>query len=125
MTLKKKRPETVVVSVASVADETYTAVVQSAGEVQEVFQAPAQAVQLPHHQGVAAAQVVQSLVESGALGLGTADRVFVALVASDLLQGVELQVQVFVTGGDPGVADTVRGLLFSELDSGVALAVPF
>lgn len=34
------------------SDESYAAVVQSAGEIQEVFHAPAQAVQLPHHQGV-------------------------------------------------------------------------
>ena len=103
------------------ADETYTAVVQTAGEVQEVFHAPAQAVQLPHHQGVALAQVIQRLVESGALGRGAADCVFVDFVASGLLQGVQLQVQVLVPGGDPGVADAVcghGGVLFSKLDAG-------
>ena len=67
------------------ANEPYAAVIQSAGEVQEVFHAPAQTIQLPHHQGVTLAQVVQCLVEAGALGLGAADRVLVDIVASGLL----------------------------------------
>lgn len=85
ITLKKKRPEAVVVSIGE-ADQTNAALVQASGEIQEVLHAAAKTAQLPHDEGVALPEPIQHLGETGAAGLGAAHRVFENAIASRTLQ---------------------------------------
>jgi len=52
------------------AAEPDAAVGESGDGVDQVAQRPAEPVQLPHHQGVAGAQLVQELLEGGPVGAG-------------------------------------------------------
>jgi hypothetical protein len=91
ITLKRKRPEEVVVSMASVRLTNPTPRSFSPpAKSQEVLHAVPEPVQLPHHQSVTLAQGVQSLNETGTGGLGASDRVLVEAVAPGCLEGVEL-----------------------------------
>jgi len=83
ITLKKKRPEAVVVSIESVRLTKPTPrSFRASGEIQKVLHAAAKTVQLPHDEGVVLPECIQCLGETGAAGLGAADRVFKDAIAS-------------------------------------------
>jgi hypothetical protein len=69
-----------------------------------VTQRPAQAVGLPDDQGVAGAELVQELLEGGAVGAGAAGGLGEHPVAAGAFQGVDLEVGLLVGGGDAGIA---------------------
>jgi hypothetical protein len=52
-------------------------------------QGPAEAIKLPHHEGVAGAQLVEQLGEGGAVAAGAAGRLGEDPVAAGLLEGVD------------------------------------
>jgi hypothetical protein len=87
--------------------EPDAAVGQGADGVDQVAQRPAQPVQLPHHQGVARAQLVEDLVQRRSGGQGAAGGVEEDPVAAGRLQRVDLQVGVLVAGRDAGLAEEV------------------
>ena len=65
---------------------------RSAGDgVDQVPQGSAEAVQFPDDQGVAGPQLVQELVEGGAVGAGTAGGLGEHPVAAGAVQGVDLE----------------------------------
>ena len=86
-------------------DQVDVVVVQLLGEVDELFQRPAEAVALGDHELVGGAQPAQRFVE-----LGPAGELARRLVGEDALAAggaecVGLGVGVLVAGGDPGVTD--------------------
>jgi hypothetical protein len=80
---------------------------QAGDGVDQVAQRPAQPVQLPHHQGVAGAQLVQDVVEGGPVGPGAAGGFGEHPVAAGALEGVDLEVRLLVGGGDAGITEQV------------------
>jgi len=79
---------------------------QDAGEVDQVFEGAASTVELGDHELVAAAEVVQGLVELGAGGeLAGGATVDEHTLAPGALERVELGVGMLVAGGHPRVAD--------------------
>jgi hypothetical protein len=72
-----------------------------------VAQRAAEAVELPDHQGVAGAELVQELREGGPVGAGAASGFGEDPVAAGALQGVDLEVGLLVGGGDASVAEQV------------------
>jgi len=89
------------------AAEPDPALGQARDGVDQVPQRPAQPVQLPHHQGVARAQLVQELLEGGPVGAGAAGGLGEHPVAAGAPEGVDLEVRLLVGGGDAGVAEQV------------------
>jgi hypothetical protein len=84
------------------------ATVGQAGDgVDQVAQGPAEMVKLPDDQGVAGAELVQDLLEDGAVGGRAAGGLDKDPVAAGALQRVDLQVWLLVGGGDAGVAEQV------------------
>jgi hypothetical protein len=57
-----------------------------------------QPIKLPHHQGVAGAQLVQDLLEDRAVGAGAAGRFGEHPVAAGASEGVDLEVGLLVGG---------------------------
>jgi hypothetical protein len=80
---------------------------QAGDGVDQVPQRAAQAVQLPDHQGVAGAQLVQQLLEGGPVGAGAAGRLGEHPIAAGAPQGVDLELGLLVGGGDAGIAEQV------------------
>jgi hypothetical protein len=74
-------------------------------DVDEVPQAATEAVEPPHHERVAGTHVVKARVELRALADRPGPDVFEDAGAAGLLERVELQREVLLAGGDPGVAD--------------------
>jgi hypothetical protein len=72
-----------------------------------VAQGAAKPVQLPDHQGVAGAQLVQDGGELGSVGAGATGAVGEHAVAAGLSERVDLEVGVLVGGGDTSVAEQV------------------
>lgn len=69
-------------------DKTYAAFIQNADEVQGVFHAPAQTVQLPHHQGVVWVEDFEGFIESRTFGQRTGEpMVGVEVIAPDQRRG--------------------------------------
>lgn len=81
---------------------------QIVNERQEVSGVASQPVQLPHHHLVLArTQMVEHLVQLGAVGAGSADSVVGEdPLAPGLLQGVQLQLGVLVHRADARISDT-------------------
>jgi hypothetical protein len=76
---------------------------------------PAEAVELPDDQSVARTQLVQELLEDGAVGAGAAGRLGEHPVAAGTLQGVDLELGLLVGGGDAGIAKQVfHGVTVAE-----------
>ena len=82
------------------AAEPDPAVSQAGDGVDQVPQGPAEPVELPDDQGVAGAELVQELLEGGAVGAGAAGGLGEHPVAAGTLQGVDLEVGLLVGGGD-------------------------
>jgi hypothetical protein len=78
---------------------------QAGHGVDQVAKGAAEAVQLPHDQGVTGAQLVQELLEGGAVDAGAAGRLGEHPVAAGALEGVDLEVGLLVGGGDASVAE--------------------
>jgi hypothetical protein len=89
------------------AAEPDAAVGQPGDGVDQMPQGPAEAVQLPDDQGVARPELVQELLQGGAVGTGAAGRLGEHPVAAGALQGVDLELGVLVGGGDAGIAEQV------------------
>jgi hypothetical protein len=85
--------------------EPDAAVSESGDGVNQMAQGPAQSVEFPDDQGVAGAQLVQDLLEGGAVGAGAAGGLGEHPVAASVLQGVDLELGVLVGGGDAGIAE--------------------
>ena len=88
------------------AAEPDAAVGQAGDGVDQVPQGAAQAVELPDDQGVAGAQLVQDLLQGGAVGAGAAGGLGEHPVAAGL-EGVDLELGLLVGGGDAGIAEQV------------------
>jgi hypothetical protein len=73
-----------------------TALSEVGDGVDQVPQRPAQPIKLPHHQGVAGAELVQGLVEDWAVGAGAAGRFGEDPVAAGRGEGVDLEVWLLV-----------------------------
>jgi hypothetical protein len=86
------------------AAEPDAALGQVGDGVDQVAQGAAEAIQLPHHEGVAGAQLVEQLGEGGAVGAGAAGGLGEDPVAAGVLEGVDLELGVLVGGGDAGIA---------------------
>ena len=99
-------PPGVVVSIASWRLRNPIAAVGQAGDgVDQVPQGAAEPVELPDDQGVAGAQLVQELLEGGAVGAGAAGGLGEHPVAAGRGEGVDLELGVLVGGGDAGIAE--------------------
>jgi hypothetical protein len=84
--------------------EPDAAVGQAGDGVDQMSEGAAEAIQLPHDQGVAGAQLVQELLEGGPVGAGAAGGLGEHPAAAGALQGVDLELRVLVGGGDAGIA---------------------
>src|SRR5215831_7265875 len=80
---------------------------------------PAQAVQLPHDQRVAGAQEAQRIIEARA-GFRAAHLVGEYFFAPSFVQGVELEIEILVVGGDTRIADK-HGQSLTKLVSSIRL----
>ena len=113
------------------ADQLDVLVVQLIHDLNEVGDAAAEAVEAPDDEGVAWAEGIEEAVELGALAAAAGSVIGVDAVAAGVLQGVDLQLRVLVSGGDAGVAEahvsqTLRNIRkddciierFSELGNG-------
>ena len=78
---------------------------QAGDGVDQMAQGPAEAVEFPDDQGVAGAELVQELLEGGAVGAGAAGGLGEHPIAAGTLQGVDLELGLLVGGGDAGVAE--------------------
>jgi hypothetical protein len=65
-----------------------------------VPQGTAEPVELPDHEGVAGAPLVQDLYEGGTVGAGAAGGLGEAPAATGVLEGVDLELWLLVGGGD-------------------------
>jgi hypothetical protein len=70
-----------------------------------VAQGAAQSVEFPDDQGVTGAQLVQELLEDGAVGPGAAGGLGEHPIAAGALEGVDLELGLLVGGGDAGIAE--------------------
>jgi hypothetical protein len=68
--------------------------------VDQMAERPAQAVELPHDQGVARAKLVKDLLEDWAVGAGAAGGLGEHPVAARSGEGVDLELWLLVGGGD-------------------------
>jgi hypothetical protein len=89
------------------AAEPDPALGQAGDGVDQVPQRAAEPVQFPDDQGVAGAELVQELLEGGAVGAGATGGLGEHPVAALKFQGVDLEVGLLVGGGDAGVAEQV------------------
>jgi hypothetical protein len=80
---------------------------QSGDGIDQVPEGAAEAVQFPDDQGVAGPQLVEELLEGGAVGAGAAGRLGEHSVAPGTLERVDLELGLLVGGGDAGVAEQV------------------
>jgi hypothetical protein len=80
----------------------------------------AEAVELPDDQGVPGTQLVQQLLQGGAVGAGAAGGLGEHPVAARRSEGVDLELGVLVGGGDPSVAEemTHTGTVSQPSDTG-------
>lgn len=85
--------------------ELRTALLQSLGALEQILQRAAQPIQSPHHQGVASAQIFERAAQTGPIGLGAAGLVAVDALAAGRREGIVLEIEVLVVGGDARVAD--------------------
>jgi len=85
----------------------------------QLFQGPAEPVESPDNQGVAVPHEIEGLGEPGPEGLGAAGLVGEDLLAAGLGEGVVLQGQVLVLGGNSSVAeehgDVLLGVYFVKM----------
>jgi hypothetical protein len=102
------------------AAEPDAALSQDGDGVDQMPQGAAEAVQFPDDQGVAGPQLVEELLEGGAVGAGAAGGLGEHPVAAGALEGVDLELWLLVGGGDAGVAEQVsHGLTVAQpSDSG-------
>jgi hypothetical protein len=70
-------------------------------------QGAAEAIQLPDHKSVAGPELVQQLLEGGAVDPGAAGGLGEDPVAAGRRESVDLELGVLVGGGDAGVAEQV------------------
>jgi hypothetical protein len=73
--------------------------------VDQVPQRPARPIQLPDNQGVAGAELVQDLFESGPVAAGIAGGLGEHPIAAGPLQRVDLELGLLVGGRDAGIAE--------------------
>src|SRR5690606_30653683 len=85
--------------------EADAARVELIDSVDQVLEAAAQAVEAPHNQRVALPQRGGGLGPARPLAAGTADVVLEDALATSLLQGVSLQLEVLVERADARVTD--------------------
>jgi len=83
--------------------------VEVVGERQQILDGAAEPVELPDDEGVAGAQVVEGRGQAGAVGLPGGDLLLEDAEASGGVQGVELELEVLLVGGDAGEADEGSG----------------
>src|SRR5215211_7264161 len=87
------------------APEPDAAVGQAGDGVDQVAERSAEAVEFPDDQGVAGAQLVQDLLEGGAVGAGAAGGLGEHPVAAGPLQGVDLKLRLLVGSRDASVTE--------------------
>jgi hypothetical protein len=75
--------------------------------VDQMPEGAAEAVELPHDQGVAGPELVQELSEGGAVGAGAAGGLDKHSVAASSIERVDLELGLLVGGGDAGIAEQV------------------
>jgi hypothetical protein len=72
-----------------------------------VAQRPAPPIELPHHQDVAGAELVQGLLEDRTVSAGATGGLGEDPVAAGTLEGIDLEVWLLVGGRDAGAAEQV------------------
>lgn len=78
-------------------------------QLHQVLERAGQAVEFPHHQGVAVAQGKQADLQLGAHSLGAGDMLLEDLLTAGLLKGITLLLRVLVLCAEAGIAnDHVR-----------------
>jgi hypothetical protein len=85
------------------AAEPNVALSQASNGVDQMPQGAAEAVEFPDDESVAGSQLVQDLLEGGAVGAGAAGRLGEHPIAAGTLQGVDLELGLLVGGGDAGI----------------------
>jgi len=102
------------------AAEPDATVGQAGDGVDQMPQGPAEAVEFPDNQRVAGAELVQDLLEGGAVGAGAAGGLGEHPIAAGRGEGVDLELGVLVGGGDAGVAEQMShaGTVSQPSDSG-------
>lgn len=78
--------------------ETNTTFVQSAHQVDQMFQRAPEPIKLPNYDDIAGACLVQQSSQFRAVRLRSADFFLKYTLASCLLQGFDLQVEILVSG---------------------------
>jgi hypothetical protein len=78
---------------------------ESGDGLDQMPQRAAEAVQFPDDEGVARAELVQDLVEDRAVGAGATGGLGEHPVAAGVLEGVDLELEVLVAGGDASIAE--------------------
>ena len=103
---KTSLPPAVVVSIASVSERRPTSrVAELLDGLDQLLERAGEAIQLPHHQGVALAHVLERRLEGRPLALRARGLLLEHPAAAGRLQGIELQGEILLLGRDPGVAD--------------------
>jgi hypothetical protein len=87
------------------AAEPDAAVGRAGDGVDQVPKGAAQAVQFPDDQGVTGPELVQELLEDGAVAASAAGGLGEDPVAAGTFQGVDLELGLLIGGGDAGVAE--------------------
>lgn len=87
------------------APETDLAFLELAHGLDEVADAAAQAVELPDHEDVTGPEVCEGLIEPRPLGQRATGLVGEELLATGVLQGIGLEIEVLFGGGDASIAD--------------------
>ena len=102
--------------------ELHTLFVKLAYQVDQMFYATAQPVELPDHKRISVAQRFLGFEKSRPLGSAAADLVFEDLLAPGFVESFSLKFKVLIQGGDASVSDqdemssrSSRKSLFIEL----------
>jgi len=85
--------------------EAYLPLAERLDFCDQVFEAAPEAVEPPDDQGVPGARVVERFLQSRTFTLATGDLIGEYTITASLAKGIELEIELLITGGDTGITN--------------------